>query len=79
MSSRLSAKVTTPKVAADKKGVGKEAVNRGTQDEMEIIGQIITATPGIRTLVFERLKQAKSRHKTREEVLKSRGSANNDD
>lgn len=70
MSGRLPGKSQTPKVGTDKK---KNAVSRGTQDELEIIGLIVTQNVGIRTLVFDRLRQARTRQAARQDIKKSRG------
>jgi hypothetical protein len=72
MSGRLPGKISTPKVGNDGTKRQKE-VNRGTQDELEILGLIIVANVGLRTIVMDRLRQAKARCKTRDDVRKARG------
>ena len=71
MSGKMPGKVQAQKNSSEKKkGL---TVNRGTQNELEIVGQIVVANIGLRTLVFDRLKQASARQKTRDSVRKSRG------
>lgn len=41
-------------------------VQRGTQDEMEIVGLIVAQNPSLRQMVFERIRQAKKRVQERE-------------
>lgn len=51
----------------DKKGPFKEQ-NRGTQDELEILGLIVMHNPALKTLVFDRLRSAKNRVAAREQA-----------
>jgi hypothetical protein len=44
----------------------KAPVNRGTQDELEILRLIVSTTPTVRTLVMDKLRSAKSRIVNRE-------------
>ena len=41
-------------------------VQRGTQDELEIIGLIVATSPNIRQLVMEAIRKAKKRMQERE-------------
>ena len=46
----------------------KEAVNRGTQDELEILRLIVLETSTVRTLVMDKLRSAKARMASRGET-----------
>lgn len=62
-----------PNESEKKSGAVDNSIQRGTQNEMEILGLIITQNVALRQLVFDRLRQAKGRHETRQALLKSRG------
>jgi len=51
-----------------KVGRVKAAVNRGTQDELEILRLIVLETSTVRTLVMDKLRSAKARSASRGET-----------
>ena len=51
-----------------KVGRVKAAVNRGTQDELEILRLIVLETSTVRTLVMDKLRSAKARMASRGET-----------
>ena len=55
----------------------KEA-NRGTQDELEILAMLVLQNLNMKNIVMDRLRAAKSRHLTREEVKASRTQTDKD-
>lgn len=64
---------TPAKTGEKKAGAVDNSIQRGTQNELEILGLIITQNTMLRQMVFDRLRQAKVRYEARQAVLKSRG------
>jgi hypothetical protein len=60
-----------------KKQVGNE-ISRGTQDELEILALVLSQAPVLRQIVVDRLRAAKKRHLTREELKAGRAAAAED-
>lgn len=61
----MSPKAKTPGPSPKAGGPFRD-VQRGTQDEMEILGLIVAMSPNIRQVVLEQVRKAKKRMQDRE-------------